>query len=185
MRIIVAYAEWIHPLTLANIERFPDVERLDTGGQADGYLRLLTKLWSEKQTFLLIERDQEITEQALREARECDCWWGASTYNGPGLDPIHALGFTRFREELMEAEPDLMSQVAAMNDAIDIVPGHWRRLDARMDGALRRRGYEAHLHSPVPHHHVYYDTNARINRCACLTDHEAYPVDAEGRYRPK
>lgn len=186
MRIVVPHTAQYHPRARASHDQIEGLERVDVSGRSDAYLALLTGLWADRESFLIVEHDIEVTIHALVQARECECWRSSSPYNGPGLDPIiHALGFVRYRRELMEAEPDLMGQVAAMNDSLDIGPGHWRRLDARMDGALRIRGYEAHEHAPVLQHHVYYDPKAREDRCACLIIHPPYPVDREGRYLPK
>lgn len=149
-------------------------------GSDDAYMRLIASLWSAGEDFLIIEHDVVPNRTALLQAERCSCLWATSPYNGPGLDPIyHSLGFVRFRAELMRREPDLMSQVATLDDAIDTTPGHWRSLDARIDGTLRQRGYEPHIHAPVIQHHVYRGV------CACMTEHEEFPVDAEGRYLPE
>lgn len=148
-------------------------------GRDDAYARLVTELWTAAEDFVLIEHDMVPTEAALADAFACSCLWGVSPYNGPGLDPIYrSLGFVRFRSALMRREPDLMQHVTSLHDAIDTPPGHWRSLDARLDGALRQRGYEMHTHSTVLQHHVYRGV------CACMTDHEPFPIDPEGRYLP-
>lgn len=138
---------------------------------------MLCDLWKGGIPFLVIEHDIVPTKQALRQARYCPCIWGISPYNGPGLDPLYtSLGFVRFRKKLMGLEPNAMAAAGSLDDSREVPVGHWRRLDARVTGVLRKRGYEPHVHSPVIQHHVYR------GRCACLEDHEEFRVDAEGRF---
>ena len=113
----------------------------------------------------------------MNQAKHCNCLWSSSPYNGPGLDPIvNALGFVRFRKELIEAVPDLFNLVEL--DKSDVPAGSWRRLDSRINSALRDKKFELHEHEPVLHHHVYRSV------CSCMTEHEVFNVDLEGRFKP-
>ncbi len=172
MRIVVPFTQ-VHPLVDAALTKLaPDAERIDVSARVDSYHELMERLWREGETFLVIEHDNEPTARAIRQARFCSCWWSVSPYRGPGVtfasatNLIVGLGFTRFRKQLMAAEPDLMSEVGEINDGRSVGRQDWRRLDARMYGALRRRGYRQHVHEPpVKHHHAYgYG-------CACGEEH--------------
>ena len=179
MRIVCAFTAQYHPLARASHEYLPGLERVDVSGRNDSYQELLRTLWDERDAFILIEHDVEINDRAVKQAKHCACLWGISPYNGPGLDPLYgSLGFVRFRSQLMEEVPDLFNAIAALNDSQDIAQGHWRRLDSRILGVLRGRGYEPHIHDPVLQHHVFRD------QCSCMTEHEAFPIDGEGRFRP-
>lgn len=180
MRVIVPFTAQYHPLARASHDAIPGIERVDVSARTDAYQWLLSDLWGYQETFLIIEHDVESTDRAIKQARHCACLWGSSPYIGPGGKDFveRGLGFVRFRKELMVAEPDLMGAVAGLDDGKDVPPGHWRRLDARIRGVLEGREYQAHIHSPVLQHHVFEGI------CACGTNHESYPVDVEGRFKP-
>jgi|SRR5665213_2371927 len=179
MRVICPCTAQYHPLAEAAHNKIPNLEQIDVSARHDTYQSLLSELWGEKNSFLIIEHDIEPNDRALRQAKYCGCLWGISPYNGPGLDPLYAsLGFVRFRRQLMEEVPELFNTIAIVDDGKEISPGHWRRLDARISAELKNKHYEPHFHEPVLQHHVYRDV------CACKTEHEVYPVDVEGRYKP-
>ena len=178
MRVVIPYTRQYHPLARKSHLRIDNAELVDVSGDENNYHRLLERLWSDGESFLLIEHDIEQTDIALEEARTCECLWGASPYvigEGGNLWS-RALGFTRFRAELMAREPDLM--VAAGRSRPQDVSGSadWRILDSRIDGILRARHYDVCVHSPVVHHHIYGGV------CVCGTDHPDFKVDQEGRY---
>lgn len=164
----------------------PKAERWEMGTDVTAYWQLVTQLWADQESFLLIEHDIEITAQAIRQARHCDCWWSVTPYTGPGIGPaeprtlLGALGCTRFRAPLLKAFPTLMGVVGDVDDATGgIIKRDYRRLDTRMLGALRDRGYEPHLHWPTVKHHRLYS-----GVCACGDEHDPFPADVDGRYHP-
>lgn len=149
-------------------------------GSDTAYFDLVEQLWAGRQSFLLVEHDIEINDQALAEAAGCDCWWAVSPYVGPfgPAEPLEeSLGFTRFAGELIDAVPGLMAR-AALTPGGGRIERNWRCLDTRIAGALRAAGHRPHIHTPVVQHHVY------LGGCTCGTDHDL-PVDTEGRYTPR
>lgn len=141
------------------------------------YWQLVAGLWSAGKTFLLVEHDIEPTPRAIRQARHCACWWSVTPYEGPQGDLLDgSLGFTRYRAQLLAAEPDL--PYAATGNPGGGLERNWRCLDTRLLGELRKRGYQPHIHRPPVVQHHYYR-----GRCTCGSDHD-YPVDTEGRYTP-
>ena len=179
MRKIVAYTpKNYHPLAKPSHHGF---ERADVSADPLAYYRLVRELWAAGDTFLLVEHDIEINEQALLQAEKCPCVWGVSPYSGPGGigDLLCAsLGFVRFRAELMKDEPDVLSEIGKVADGgLEIPPGDFRRLDVRLSTELKLRGYEPHVHaSQVHHHHVY-----RCD-CVCGYEHEEYSINQDGRF---
>lgn len=168
MRVVVPHTR-IHPLTdVALREVAPDAERVFLGSDPIAYSRLLEELWAAREPFLIVEHDIEPTAEALRQALQCECWWSTSPYRGAGKALIdQALGFTRFRSELMGVAPDVVARANRMDDGgPQCPPGHWQRLDARLVSVLRNDGYHPHHHVEVPHHHVY------DYGCACGEVHE-------------
>lgn len=167
-----------HPLARATHDGF---ERVDVSADPVSYYQLVRDLWHTADTFLLVEHDIEINDQALLQAEKCPCVWGTSPYNGPGGfgDLLcKSLGFVRFRAELMIDEPDVMQIVGSVRDGgVEIPAGDYRRLDVRISQELINRGYEPHVHaSAVQHHHVY-----RCD-CVCGYEHEEYSINQDGRY---
>ena len=124
-------------------------------GSTTAYSRLVARVWGDRQSFLLVEHDIELTEEALRHALACGCSWSVNPYKGKNGLFTRSLGCTRFRSSLLEAFPQAMSMANAMNDSGISPPGHWNRLDGRLDHVLRTAGYRPHLHTEVPHHHEY------------------------------
>lgn len=155
----------------------PTAERVDVSGSDSAYWQLVAALWATGESFLLVEHDIEPTPKALRQARHCACWWSVSPYRGPNGDLLEgSLGFTRFRAQLLRAEPDLPHRACGNRDGT--VERNWRCLDTRLLGELWARGYRPHVHMPAVTQHHYYR-----GECTCGADHD-YPVDVEGRYQP-
>ena len=177
-RVVPFTPQNYHPLARASHGEF---ETVDVSADPMAYYRLVRELWAAGKTFLLVEHDITVNTQAILQAEKCSCLWGISPYNGPGGigDLLYAsLGFVRFREELMVAEPDVMERVGIANDGgIEVLPGDYRRLDVRLSHELKMRGYEPHVHATrVAHHHVY-----RCD-CVCGYEHEEYSINQDGRY---
>jgi len=122
------------------------------------YAHLLERLWRERETFLIVEHDVQLTADALREAVECECLWSASPYEGQGdrirelNATIQSLGCVRFRAELMEKVPNAAVR-ANTGAGTWASQAHWRNLDGRILWALGTEGFRPHQHVEVPHHH--------------------------------
>ena len=166
MRIVVPYTQ-INPLTAKSLENY-QVDYIDVSQTVESYWRLMVDIWETKCSTLIVEHDMEINDRAIRQAKYCACEWSVSPYCGPARQVLSAaLGCTRFRASFMAKNPDLLSKVGSIDDAGPaIVLRDWRRLDARILGVLRDRGYKPHLHTPVLHHHVYQGV------CACGGTHD-------------
>ncbi len=166
MRIVVPYTQ-IHPSTAKSLENY-EVEYIDVSQTVESYWRLMVSIWEQRESTLIIEHDMEVNDRAIRQAKYCKCEWSVSPYFGPAKQVLSAaLGCTRFRSSFMAANADLLAKVGDIDDAAPtLVKRDWRRLDARMLGILRDRGYKPHIHETVLHHHVYQDG------CACGGTHE-------------
>lgn len=153
--IVVPYTR-LHPVAARLLNRHAPGHvrvRLDPGDDA-AYWRLLTRLWSQPGSTLVVEQDVGIRAGVVEQLECCPKpWCGFPTPIGRQL--LVALGCTRFSAELKAAEPDLLDVVG--EDAGGPVPArHWRRLDVRIFDQLRVRGYRQHEHSPaVRHYHRY------------------------------
>jgi hypothetical protein len=137
----------------------------------DVYFDTVAALWSGGEDFMLIEHDIEIRAGVVEELAACPEPWCLFPFPGPGFSAeggnllTISLGCTRFRSELLAAQPDLMGavdgrcQVHRSGSTRD-----WHRLDVTMVSVLRERGYpDPHVHTPpVIHHHMY-----PFEGCAC------------------
>lgn len=177
MHVVCPYQPAVHDLTRAALERYaPHAEFVKLTDRTDAYWGLLDKLWARREPFIIVEQDVEIHERAIRSLTYCPQPWCLFPYSGPrtlgdGGDPLFymALGCTRFRANLMDEYPDLVSGIGVTkHPRFDpSVYRDWRGIDGAIGGRLRERGYRQHIHRPiVMHHHDY------ASGCACGTDHE-------------
>ena len=168
MRVVMPYTD-VHPLADEALRRIePDAERVDVGQSTTAYWELMCRLWADGETFLLVEHDIEVNALAMYVHHVCREWWCVAPYiiSGPKTADC-SLGCTKFRSELLEAEPDLIDAIAGATPGVGLVRCDWRRLDAEISGGLRARGYEPHVHRrPVLHHHIYPGLG-----CACGSEH--------------
>jgi hypothetical protein len=136
----------------------------------EAYYWFLGQMWEAGKSFLLVEQDIEVHASVPKVVYCPEPWCVFGYTQGGDQFFYHCLGCVRFSAKLIGALPNAIS---------DLPVRHWRRLDAELIPYLLRAGYTPHIHEPpVLQHHVYN------GRCACLQDHEDYPVDNEGRYCP-
>lgn len=168
MRVVVPYTN-LHPLTDAALKELaPAAERVALERDPFSYGRLLSRLWADREDFLIVEHDIVPTAEALLEAEECDCLWGLSPYPAGNKGLLKgALGFTRFAKELMEDAPDVMVEaITTYNGGAATPPGHWLMMDARLSRSLTCRGYRFHVHeSVVGHEHCYAPAGCACSNC--------------------
>ena len=143
------------------------MEWVDCSGDVEAYFRALCALWAAAEDFLIVEHDMVPTLEAVQAMDGCPKWWCVNPYgcNEWGTLVEVAFGFTRFRRQLMEAEPDAMEATVEISDvgAGLIVSGgqrwparHFQGLDCRFDRVLGGRGYRQHAHDPpIEHLHDY------------------------------
>lgn len=146
----------LHPVTsrLANAHAPGHVRvRLDPGDDA-AYWRLLADAWRQPGDLIVIEQDIGLGAGVIECFDACRHPWCGHPYP-IGRQLLVCLGCVRFTAALKDAEPDLLEAVGRIGG--DGIPAkHWRRLDTRLAGELRRRGYSVHEHQPpVAHYHRY------------------------------
>lgn len=157
-RVIVPTTR-LRPATARLLNRHaPGHTRVPLGPAADAYCTLMERLWAQGEGFAIVEHDIGIHPGVLPQFEACPSWWCGFQYDigrPPNHITIAALGCTRFRTELLRAEPDLMEMVG--KDGSGGVPARvWQRLDVRMLDHLRLRGYTRCDHTPtVKHYHQY------------------------------
>jgi hypothetical protein len=128
--------------------------RLDPA-DATAYHSLLASVWREPGELVVVEHDVGISAEVLPGFAACPEPWCGNPYR-IGRQLLTALGCARFTAALKAAEPDLLD-VAGEIDGDGYPARDWRRLDSRVAGELRRRGYRQHWHEPVLNHYRKYE----------------------------
>jgi hypothetical protein len=122
----------------------------------DGYWRALRALWGEGEGFIVVEHDIVVWPGAMAELVACPRDWCQCPYSyGRAGGTIVGLGCTKFSTFLLDRYPDVMEEawdpVPEMTDHRH-PPGHWCRLDARLQRVLVDHGETPHFdHSEVEH----------------------------------
>jgi hypothetical protein len=163
LRIVCPYTPaGLQPATTAALESLGrPVEWVDVSGDDHAYFRALSGLWADQTDFLLVEHDMVPTVDAVTEMETCRRWWCTNPYpcNQWGTLIEVAFGFTRFRAELMAAEPDAFAATVAvpvMVNGHQWPARHFQGLDCRFDCVMGARRYRQHAHPAVIEHlHVY------------------------------
>jgi hypothetical protein len=155
MRVVVPYTH-LHPETSRLLaDHLPDHHLAPLNpNDPTAYARLLAAEWARPGDLVTVEHDIGVHKDVLPGFTACPHLWCGYAYNIAGR-LLACLGCTRFRAELKTAEPDVFA--AANRIDTDGLPAmDWRRLDVRLDGELRARGYTLHVHEPpVAHYHHY------------------------------
>lgn len=142
MRIVVPFTD-LHPTTKEVLSRETfQVDFVDVRGDPDSYRRLLARLWSERETVVIVEHDIVPWPGAIEEIWACPCQWGTYSYvmHG-GIGIAHGFGCCKLTAWLMTNLPGLWDE-----------PGEWSVLDQRLFFAARKVGIEPHLHRPPVTH---------------------------------
>lgn len=136
------------------------VQRVDVSRSDTAYAELIEQLWTDGDSFLMIEHDMVPTVAMVEQMAACPCPWAAQIYEienhreVDGLGCTVGLGMTRFAWHLLTAEPDAATAAAEVVDGLPV--RSWRGVDRRLVAVLDGRHYTAHVHRPyVPHLHDY------------------------------
>ena len=121
-----------------------------------GYWELLAKMWSEQETFVIIEHDIIPWPGAIRAMIACHHGWCAHAYKiGGYYSP--GLGCTKFSAEIMKAHPTALELAGDHLCPYFSSPGdprYWSGLDARLGlvlSALAGIGWPHRHEPPVVH----------------------------------
>lgn len=155
MHAALAYTE-LKPGVREALGELHVVERRMAG--LEDYFWFLKEQWNRGDDLLVVEHDIVANPQAIQEAIQCPEEWCAWRYEHRNGEFSPALGFARFRRELMAREPDLFDEIGKISDGRGARiqdhsrPRCWQRLDVRIHDILGERGYTWHIHeTPVEH----------------------------------
>lgn len=153
MRIVVPYTRLSVPV-LAALDATGRPHELVEMTDDEAYWRLLRDLWSDAETFAIVEHDIVVHPTVFDELDACpEQWCGfPHLYVCGGESGYYGLGCVRFRASLLQAVPDAMEQVGEMSDAIHPMR-HWCTLDKWLQAeVLPRAGMGRHHHPTVLGH---------------------------------
>jgi hypothetical protein len=130
------------------------VTEVYVGARDDAYWELLNGLWSEGQSFIVVEHDIVVRADTFAELESCPYRW--CSFGAPYFWGVHhGLGCVKFNDALISRHPKAMEQVAAHPPDEKHPPKHYCRLDAYLHEALA--GEYRHCHETVLEHVRPYD----------------------------
>jgi hypothetical protein len=130
------------------------VTEVYVGGRDDAYWELLNGLWSEGQSFIVVEHDIVVRAETFEELESCPYQW--CSFGSPYFMGVyHGLGCVKFSDRLISRHPRAMEQVAAHPPDEKHPPKHYCRLDAYLQLVLS--GEYRHRHETVLEHVRSYD----------------------------
>jgi hypothetical protein len=146
-KVVVPYTEK-HPEVLAALAG-SDLQAFKVGDD-DRYWKLLKKLWTKGEDFIIVEHDIVIRPDTISGFDECPEPWCVAPY--PFAHRLCAgLGCVRFRKELLRDFPEIMDEVDKREHPRFPGKRNWRTLDSCIRELLWARGIERCWHDPVGH----------------------------------
>lgn len=135
LKVVVAYFR-LNPAVPAALERDGITARYcDTSADDEAYWRLLRDLWSEGDTFVVLEQDKVPAPGAIQAIHDCPSLWCAypvPRWQDGGYSDFPPLCCVKFHALLMERFPKLMEEKVGgvgIGDPRLAVPRHYARLD--------------------------------------------------------
>ncbi len=127
---------------------------VELGGGDDSYWAWLRDAWRLQADLMIVEEDILPPPRAVERLADCPRPWCAFRYRVAANSVVLALGCVRFRARLTTRHPRLVEEVGEVTG--DGLPAKdWRRLDVRMDRALKALDYRPHDHGWAQHLHKY------------------------------
>ena len=126
---------------------------VDVSAHDEAYFDLLSDLWRAGEDFAIVEHDVVIHDQVIPQFEQCGQPWCLNAYPRHDLPEfllMGNLGCTRFTEELLLGEPDVLEE--AIGIVTGMPPKHWVHIDDRIRFVLRQRRL-VNGHLMVPHVH--------------------------------
>lgn len=114
-------------------------EYIDVSGDNWNYWRLLSRLWSEGEQFMILEHDMLPWPGAIHLAWQCEEPWCVYPYLIGGRYSTVGHGCVKYGVEILEGAPNAVKNVGRK---------HWSTLDSHTIHAVRKAGFKPHVHQP-------------------------------------
>lgn len=148
MRVVVPFTD-LQPETAVALDATGyEWEAVDVSDSDEAYWSLLAGLWSDGETFTIVEHDVVVVQNAMRQFEECYgewCAFPAQYVNGP----YAGLACTKFSAALIARNPQAVVKAGELYDSTH-PPRHWCRLDAWLQRQFA--GERRCFHVPVLRH---------------------------------
>ena len=142
MKIIVPYTI-VHAALREVLDSLAIKVQFEYVGRNEGaYHALLSRLWLEGETFMIIEHDVLPVPGIVEEMWNCNNSWCGAQYIIGGGFMAHPLGFTKFDARMINAWPGLIDELPAKS---------WRVLDGKIYEAAYKAHLSLHPHGKVIH----------------------------------
>lgn len=139
MKIVCPYAgDGPEPGTVQALAGYR-VELVDVSSSDEAYWGLLAGLWSEGETFAIVEQDVTVAATTLGDMEACDNVWCAAQYGYLGSSNYAGLGCVKFDGRLTREHPDVMEVAGRYEDEAH-TPRHWCVQDFAIQQALHAKG---------------------------------------------
>ncbi len=144
VRVLIPYTKATHKLqTVIDCLRIqwvqPELVKVDGG---DGYHRMLTEAWSQKETFFVVEQDVVVWQGAIRILNDCQEDWDTLPTMCHGRMISTTFGCVKFSSWLIERRPWFW----------DDIPTTWFHLDAGFADKMGWPYIRPHTHMPPATH---------------------------------
>lgn len=141
MVVVVPYvSEMLHWATRVYLRKFEPTERVRLVDKANGYIKLMIRLWEEGNAFIIVEQDVVPWWGAIPQLKDCPEDWCAFGYEDEELGNGSAgFGCIKFGEKLIKELPTVWQ------DKQDF---RWRNIDTYFFGYAMERGWKVHQHYP-------------------------------------
>lgn len=155
MKVVVPYTNLLPAVELALAADWitPDKYFMENDFS---YFDLLSRLWGEEETFVIVEHDVVPWPGAIAEILSCSESWCAFPYRlsfSPGYTP--ALGCTKFSAEIQKQTPGAWERLAeGLDFSCQEDPRHWLGLDGRIGlvlGSMIGKAWPHRHEPPVTH----------------------------------
>ncbi len=161
-RVFLPYTQ-LDPWVLSMLQAEPIDLTLVEMTTTYSYFELLSQLWAEGETFVIVEHDILVYPGAIQEIWDCEVPFCGKPY------VIHGgfaacFGCTKFDASFLRAFPNAMKMGGARQHPMGLGTGytHWETLDSRIVAALSELGWSCngsqwpHQHWPSVRH-LHYD----------------------------
>lgn len=151
MRVIFPWARWNDHVIEALRQATDYAWAFHVGYDDTAYFRLLSNMWHQGETFVVVEHDVLVKPWSIDDLERCSHPWCAWQIKyGAGFTP--GLGCAKFTAEVMSQVPDAMERVGRCSDA-GHPPMHWCRIDWWLQHKiLPGAGLVQHVHGgPLDH----------------------------------
>jgi hypothetical protein len=151
MKVVIPYVEGELADETKKWGEEHEAEFVDLTGDDEGYFQLISRLWREGDSFVVVEEDIVPNEEQFTSMLVCNEPWCAGVHklhdHPDGAPEVWSLGLMKFPTALTERVQIAMLAQALAEDK------SWYRIDLCLYPVIRLGGFsEPHLHGPVGRH---------------------------------